>query len=32
VEVDTENRRPWLNRVERLFGWLAGSTTQAAER
>jgi membrane fusion protein (multidrug efflux system) len=32
VEVDTEHRRPWLNRVGRLFGWLAGSTTQAAER
>ena len=32
VEVDTEHRRPWLNRVEQLFGWLAGSTTQAAER
>ena len=32
VEVDTEHRRPWLNRVGRLFGWFAGSTTQAAER
>ena len=32
VEVDTKHRRPWLNRVGRLFGWLAGSTTQAAER
>jgi len=32
VEVDTEHRRPWLDRVGRLFGWLAGSTTQAAER
>jgi membrane fusion protein (multidrug efflux system) len=32
VEVDTQHRRPWLNRVGRLLGWLAGSTTQAAER
>jgi membrane fusion protein (multidrug efflux system) len=32
VEVDTERRRPWLDRVARLFAWLAGSTTQAAER
>ena len=32
AEVDTEHRRPWLNRAGRLFGWLAGSTTQAAER
>jgi membrane fusion protein, multidrug efflux system len=32
VEVDTEHRRPWLNRVGRLFGRLAGSATQAAER
>jgi membrane fusion protein, multidrug efflux system len=32
VEVDTKHRRPWLDRVERLFGWLPGSTTQAAER
>jgi membrane fusion protein (multidrug efflux system) len=32
VEVDTEHRRPWLDRAGRLFGWLAGSTTQAAER
>ena len=32
VEVDTEHRRSWLKRVGRLFGWLAGSTTQAAER
>jgi membrane fusion protein, multidrug efflux system len=32
VEVDTEHRRPWLNRIGRLFGWLAGSATQAAER
>jgi membrane fusion protein (multidrug efflux system) len=32
VEVDTEHRRPWLDRVTRLFAWLAGSTTQAAER
>jgi membrane fusion protein (multidrug efflux system) len=32
VEVDTRRSRPLLSRVERLFGWLAGSTTQAAER
>jgi membrane fusion protein, multidrug efflux system len=32
VEVDTEYDRPLLGRVERLFSWLAGSTTQAAER
>jgi len=32
AEVDTRHRRPWLNRVGHLFGWLAGSTTQAAER
>jgi len=32
AEVDTERRRPWLNRAGRLFGWLAGSTTRAAER
>jgi membrane fusion protein, multidrug efflux system len=32
VEVDTKHSRPWLRRVERLFGWLPGSTTQAAER
>jgi membrane fusion protein (multidrug efflux system) len=32
VEVDTEHRRPWLNRVGQLFGWLVGPATQAAER
>src|SRR5215813_10520273 len=32
VEVDTHYRRPWLNRVGRLFGWFAGSTIHAAER
>jgi membrane fusion protein (multidrug efflux system) len=32
VEVDTQYHRPLLGRVERLFGWFAGSTTQAAER
>jgi membrane fusion protein, multidrug efflux system len=32
VEVDTGYNRPLLGRVERLFSWLAGSTTQAAER
>jgi membrane fusion protein, multidrug efflux system len=32
VEVDTGYDRPLLDRVERLFSWLAGSTTQAAER
>ncbi len=32
VEVDTRRNRPLLGRVERLFAWLAGSTTQAAER
>jgi membrane fusion protein, multidrug efflux system len=32
VEVDTGHRRPWLDRVARLFAWLTGSTTQAAER
>jgi membrane fusion protein, multidrug efflux system len=32
VEVDTGYDRPLLGRVERLFSWLAGSTTQAAER
>jgi membrane fusion protein (multidrug efflux system) len=32
VEVDTKHRRPWLDRVGRLLGWLPGSTTQAAER
>jgi len=32
VEVDTGYRRPWLDRVERLFAWFAGSTTRAAER
>jgi membrane fusion protein, multidrug efflux system len=32
VEVDTQYHRPMLGRVERLFGWFPGSTTQAAER
>jgi membrane fusion protein, multidrug efflux system len=32
VEVDTGYHRPLLGRVEQLFSWLAGSTTQAAER
>jgi membrane fusion protein, multidrug efflux system len=32
VEVDTRHRRPWFDRVEGLFAWLAGSTTRAAER
>jgi membrane fusion protein (multidrug efflux system) len=32
VEVDTRHRRPWLERVERMFAWLTGSTTRAAER
>ena len=32
VEVDTEHRRRWLNRVGQLFGWFVGPTTQAAER
>jgi membrane fusion protein (multidrug efflux system) len=32
VEVDTRHRRPWLDRVEGLSAWLAGSTTRAAER
>jgi len=32
VEVDTRHRRPWLDRVDGLFAWLAGSTTRAAER
>jgi membrane fusion protein, multidrug efflux system len=32
VEVDTGYNRPLLGRVERLFSWLGGSTTQAAER
>jgi membrane fusion protein, multidrug efflux system len=32
VEIDTRHRRPWLDRVEGLFAWLAGSTTRAAER
>jgi membrane fusion protein, multidrug efflux system len=32
VEVDTGYNRPLLGRVERLLSWLAGSTTQAAER
>jgi membrane fusion protein (multidrug efflux system) len=32
VEVDTRRRRPWLDRVEGMFAWLAGPTTRAAER
>jgi membrane fusion protein, multidrug efflux system len=32
VEVDTRHRRPWLDRVEGMFAWLAGPTTRAAER
>jgi membrane fusion protein, multidrug efflux system len=32
VEVDTGYRRPWLDRVDRLSTWLAGSATRAAER
>jgi len=32
VEVDTQYHRPLLGRVERLFGWVAGTTTHAAER
>ena len=32
VEVDTRRTRPLLGWVERLFAWLGGSTTQAAER
>jgi membrane fusion protein (multidrug efflux system) len=32
VEVDTRYRRPWLERVERLFAWVTGPTTRAAER
>lgn len=33
VDVDTHHRRPWLDRVEGLFGWLGVSApTQTAER
>ena len=33
VEVDTRFRRPWLDRVDNLLGWLAGTgTSRAAER
>jgi membrane fusion protein, multidrug efflux system len=32
VEVDTRHRRPWLDRVERVFAWLTSPTTRAAER
>jgi membrane fusion protein (multidrug efflux system) len=32
VEVDTGYRRPWLDRIEGLFAWLAGPTTRAAQR
>ena len=32
VEVDTGYRRPWRNRVDSMFAWLAGPTTRAAER
>jgi membrane fusion protein, multidrug efflux system len=32
VEVDTGYNRPLLGRVERLFSWFGGATTQAAER
>jgi membrane fusion protein, multidrug efflux system len=33
VEVDTGYRRPWLDRVDRLLAWLAGSgTSRAAEK
>ncbi len=33
VEVDTQYRRPWLDRVDNLVGWLAGNgTSRAAER
>src|SRR5262249_13960145 len=30
VEVDTEHRRPWLDRAARRFAWPPGSTTQPA--
>ena len=32
VDVDTEFRRPWLDRINRMFAWLAGRPTQTAER
>jgi membrane fusion protein (multidrug efflux system) len=32
VEVDTEFHRPWLDRIEGLFAWLGGRSTQTAER
>jgi membrane fusion protein (multidrug efflux system) len=33
VEVDTHYRRPWLDRVDNMLGWLAGAgTSRAAER
>jgi membrane fusion protein, multidrug efflux system len=32
VEVDTEFHRPWLDRIYRLFAWLAGRTSPTAER
>jgi membrane fusion protein, multidrug efflux system len=33
VEVDTGYRRPWLDRVDHLMAWLAGTeTSRAAER
>ena len=33
VEVDTGYRRPWLDRIDGMLGWLAGTgTSRAAER
>jgi NAD(P)-dependent dehydrogenase (short-subunit alcohol dehydrogenase family) len=32
VEVHIRDRRLWLDRVERLVRWLAGSSTRGAER
>jgi membrane fusion protein (multidrug efflux system) len=32
VEVDTQFRRPLLDRIEGLFAWLGGRTTQTAAR
>jgi membrane fusion protein, multidrug efflux system len=32
VEVDTGFRRPWLDRIEGLFAWFGGRTTQTAAR
>ena len=32
VDVDTEFHRPWLDRINRMFAWLAGRPTQTAER